>query len=535
MNTTIDLYDYIVSHNLAIAEDMCAEDFPNQSYLHNAYLEDFEIDDNVIEICLEVYSKVANDTLVADFVITLTEVVDKNINYTDDQGRLVSLKIDNDVINRYCTRRLLVEVDNNCLVIKTDRQVDQQVNEKIEEVAEESSHEKSCDLSYLNYPSKWVFNANNITLEWQWLDSPNSDQAEYYDVNTALFLEWRFPRPGDNNPTKIRSKVWEWLVHSKRPACSVADAFDLPTTYDEAPGWCFDRLGQSVTLLPDHSLVYIAGEHEDWYDHNFFIYNDVVVVKPDQSVVFYCYPKNIFSPTDFHTATLVDDKIVIIGNLGYLADHDKNTQIYVLDLRSYVIEKITAVGISPGWIHKHEAILNVDGRSIIIRKGLLDVGGKKSLRENCDDWKLWLDEWRWEKLTDRQWVQWGVVRSDKKRLHFWEYRQALWAFNHDTASEYHHDIAALKKELALDPDIQLISQLYEFSLAHKQIEEDDDEYNVFWLELAGVRIKFVEKSSRLQVIIQGFLASETIKLLQSTLIDKVSVLENALCEMEVYE
>jgi hypothetical protein len=33
------------------------------------------------------------------------------------------------------------------------------------------------------------------------------------------------------------------------------------------------RFGQSLTLLPDCRAVQIGGEHEDWYDADFCIYN----------------------------------------------------------------------------------------------------------------------------------------------------------------------------------------------------------------------------------------------------------------------
>ncbi|VAW77355.1 hypothetical protein MNBD_GAMMA12-3630 [hydrothermal vent metagenome] len=531
MKNKIDLYDYFVSNNLAIAKDVCVEDFPNQFHLHNISLEYFEIDGDAIEICLSVYSKVMGDRLVAGFDIKLGGVADKSICYTDDIERLISVSIDKDIDDHDCTK-LLLEVNDKRLVLNANISLGKSVDETSEQKVEKMVDEKASELSY---PSKWVFDYNHVNLEWQWIDSPNSNKIEDYSVNADHFLEWRFPRQGDKNPTKMNSNVWEWLVHSKLPACLIADEFNLPTTFDEGPGWCFDRFGQTVNLLADRSLVYIAGEHEDWYDHNFFIYNDVVVVKPDQSVVFYCYPKDIFSPTDFHTATLVGDKIVIIGNLGYDADRDKHTQIYVLDLHSYAIQKIAAVGSSPGWIHKHKATLDDDHRSIVIEDGLLEVDEKKSLRENFDDWRLWLDDWRWEKLTDRQWIQWAVVRSDKKRLHFREYRQALWAFDHGDTNEYQKDIEDLKKKLTIDPDIQLITKLYQFSMVHNKVEADDEEYNVFWVEFEGVKIKFVEQSSALKVTIQGYLADETVRFIQASVIDKVSVLENVLCENEVYE
>jgi len=58
-------------------------------------------------------------------------------------------------------------------------------------------------------------------------------------------------------------------------------------------------------VLPDGREVLIAGEHEDYYDPDFFIYNDVVVRAPDGKFAIYGYSKEAFPPTDFHTATLL--------------------------------------------------------------------------------------------------------------------------------------------------------------------------------------------------------------------------------------
>ena len=86
---------------------------------------------------------------------------------------------------------------------------------------------------------------------------------------------------------------------------------------DAGPGRCFDRFGQSSNQLPDGRVVCIAGEHEDSYDPDFYIYNDVVIQQPDGRIDIFGYPREVFPPTDFHTATLVGNRIVLIGSLGY--------------------------------------------------------------------------------------------------------------------------------------------------------------------------------------------------------------------------
>lgn len=69
--------------------------------------------------------------------------------------------------------------------------------------------------------------------------------------------------------------------------------------------------------MPDGRAVHIGGEHEDYYDPDFFIYNDVTVVGPDGSIKIRGYSRGVFPPTDFHSATLAGDAILIIGRLGY--------------------------------------------------------------------------------------------------------------------------------------------------------------------------------------------------------------------------
>lgn len=108
------------------------------------------------------------------------------------------------------------------------------------------------------------------------------------------------------------------------------------------PFWTEYRIGQSETILPDGRHVFIAGEYEDYYDPDFFIYNDVFVVDPllplENSVVIYGYPYDIFPPTDFHKAILVNNHIWIIGSIGYDVRKKDHIQICVLDTTTWKME-----------------------------------------------------------------------------------------------------------------------------------------------------------------------------------------------------
>src|SRR5919197_3707037 len=163
---------------------------------------------------------------------------------------------------------------------------------------------------------------------------------QQFAVTPALFREWCAPRFGNANPEKIQSRVWEWLVRSKLSAYGSRQKINDPSIHGLTPTWSFDRFGQSVSELPDGRTIYIAGEHEDFYDSDFFIYNDVVVSHSNGTIDFYCYPQSDFPPTDFHTATLVGEAIVIIGSLGYREERiPQYTQVCRLDLDSFEIHK----------------------------------------------------------------------------------------------------------------------------------------------------------------------------------------------------
>ena len=354
-------------------------------------------------------------------------------------------------------------------------------------------------------------------------------------VTPDLFKEWGAPRFGNANPEKIKSKVWEWLVRSKLSAYASRQKLGDPSIQSGGPTWTFDRFGQSATELPDGRTVYIAGEHEDFYDSDFYIYNDVVVTHPDGMIDFYCYPKSDFPPTDFHTATLVGESIVMIGSLGYTDERNlQETQVYTLSLDTFEIHRAETSGTSPGWIHRHQAALSEDGRSIIVAKGKLDIGREHALRENIDDWNLYLDDWRWERLTSRNWTRFDIRRRDKKYNHLWEVRQALWSLEVNWPDQYQAHMDRLQESLRYRPDVNLVKDLYKFDLEHEEPQRDEELYNMFWFYIGDVRVRFMEESHVIQVVIEGSLSTEQVAMIKKQLLEKISALENSPCELEEY-
>ena len=185
------------------------------------------------------------------------------------------------------------------------------------------------------------------------------------DWETALerltvddFHRGRTPRFGESNPEKIEDPFWEGMIRAGINAASATHWFLGDFNSNVCPVWCAQRFGQSLTFLDDGRIIQIAGEHEDHYDPDFYIYNDVFVHEPDGKISVFGYPKEVFPPTDFHTATLIGDQIYIIGSLGYWGTRKYGeTPIYRLDVNTYVIDKIETTGEAPGWIYKHRATL----------------------------------------------------------------------------------------------------------------------------------------------------------------------------------
>lgn len=197
-------------------------------------------------------------------------------------------------------------------------------------------------------------------------------------VTREDYLDGRFPRFGTANPERMQIPFWDAMVRCGWNAYQGAKQFDDSSYGRENPVWCHDRFGMSLTRLPDGRFIQIAGEHEDHYDPDFCIYNDVVIHDGGGGFEILGYPEDVFPPTDFHSATLVDDWIYIIGNLGHRSTanaHKHETPVYRLHITSGLIERVTVTGRSPGWIHSHRAE-HIDGRIII--------SGGKMVRQLAD-------------------------------------------------------------------------------------------------------------------------------------------------------
>lgn len=179
---------------------------------------------------------------------------------------------------------------------------------------------------------------------------PSSDppiSREEYLHSSRLFL-------GNSNPQDITDRFKLDMIWSGCDAYSARDYWDDPPSYSPRdPAWCNSRFGQTTTCLSDGRMVLIGGEHDDWYDSEFKIYNDVIVIDPEGNTRVYGYPEDVFPPTDFHAAVAFENGIYIIGSLGYTR-HRLSTwcPVFRLDLASYAIEEVKTYGDDPGRIHR---------------------------------------------------------------------------------------------------------------------------------------------------------------------------------------
>lgn len=345
-------------------------------------------------------------------------------------------------------------------------------------------------------------------------------------ITTELFRRWRIPTRGAANPQPMTNPVWNWLIESRLNAYQANELFSGESAVTAGPGWCFDRFGQSTTHLPDGRIIHIAGEHEDAYDPDFFIYNDVVVTSPTGEIEIFGYTTDAFPPTDFHSATLVGDQIIVIGTLGYPNDRRAGaTPVLTLDLEGWRMSPIRTEGSGPGWIYEHDACLTDDASAITISKGKVDRCDGDSLVENIDDWRLTIGDWQWERLTARHWPRFEVRRQDRRPLHLWSMRQALWSKSVGWNADAAQWAQKLEAELGSPAILDLVPTLYRPALAHEALPAQEEEYGVYRVRIGGTIVRFVEDSWGLQVTVEGDLPTEVVEQLRRELMQKLGALE----------
>jgi hypothetical protein len=220
-------------------------------------------------------------------------------------------------------------------------------------------------------------------------------------------------RYGNANPEKVSNGYYSFMVATGKAACEIGRSnfmdliasgkikdyekdFEELTSKVEAgklsgaaaagffnyltngkPKWCNDRYGSSYHFLKDGTLIQIGGEHEDFYDPEFNIYNDVIKISPNGAVALFLYPEHIFPPTDFHSSTKLGNQIIIIGGLGYQKDRKaKRTNMYVLNLKNFSIKSLPSSGDKPGWVFEHTTLLDEKKKCLYLMDGKKWENGK---------------------------------------------------------------------------------------------------------------------------------------------------------------
>lgn len=186
------------------------------------------------------------------------------------------------------------------------------------------------------------------------------------NLNEAEFRAGMSPRFGESNPHELTAPYVIRMIQTGKSAYQALQEYkSLPNvelTKFHSPIWSAARFGQSMTFLPDGRVIQIAGEHEDYYHSDFCIYNDVFVHHPDGRIQVFGYPREVFPPTDFHSATSIGVYLYVLGNLGYAnAPIPERTPVYRLNTTTYQIEPIDTTGESPHRLYKHSAKLLANG------------------------------------------------------------------------------------------------------------------------------------------------------------------------------
>ncbi|HEU5136455.1 MAG TPA: ankyrin repeat domain-containing protein [Steroidobacteraceae bacterium] len=204
-------------------------------------------------------------------------------------------------------------------------------------------------------------------------------------------------RFGTRNPEEIDEPFWIAMIKAGVGAWHASKLFKEVSV--DSPVWCAARFGQTISFLADGRVIQVAGEHEDGYDPDFCIYNDVFV-HDRGSIRVFGYPEEVFPPTDFHTATLVDDRLLLIGSLGYVGKRRYGrTPVFSLDVATFEIRPLHPMGPNPGWIYKHRAVLQPNGEIVISGgKIAIETDGEEQHIENDKRYALDPAKLIWRRL-----------------------------------------------------------------------------------------------------------------------------------------
>lgn len=361
------------------------------------------------------------------------------------------------------------------------------------------------------------------------------EQTHQSGISQAEFLTWQVARRGTTNPTKQNNPVWAWLFEEKCNAYIANEIFKGESPFTREAGWCNDRFGQTTTYLPDGRIIYIAGEHEDSYDPDFYIYNDVIVKHPNGELDFYGYPTEVFPPTDFHTATLIDKHIWIIGNLGYWNER-KNRQaipIYKLAIDTLKIEAVCATGESPLAICKHSAAYLPDLGVIQIMGGEIWQGNEHE--NNNTVWHLNLSTLTWTKKHQQQRTKFQCRRQDNGYMALDMLRILAAAIAENNTHDIERTKSYLIEKLGHNFNLAVLEQLYDFPFTHDPIQHYESGWDYYWTMIDGVKVTCEEDIFSFIVHIEDSIDRKRLDALKKHLVRVMGQLHGKPFVIDAYE
>ena len=120
-----------------------------------------------------------------------------------------------------------------------------------------------------------------------------------------------YARYGTANPEQVNNYFWKYMIKNFTiDAWNITQRLNIADkindNFNNRPAiYCFQRFMQSSITLSDGRKIYVGGEHEDHYDPDFFIYNDIIVISTDihknikdDDIDIYLYPPEIFPPVE---------------------------------------------------------------------------------------------------------------------------------------------------------------------------------------------------------------------------------------------
>lgn len=261
------------------------------------------------------------------------------------------------------------------------------------------------------------FDAHGYMLsddEWLLLPTYDDKRTDRPGFSREEFLRARVPREGASNPEEVDEPYYRFMIRHRWGGYAAGEKPKKRGRPEEA-NWSAARFGQSRTFLPDGRIVEVAGEHEDAYDPDFCIYNDVFVHHPDGLVRVLLYPLSVLPSTDFHTATLLRESLFLVGSLGYKVERAPGpAPVYRLDLRTFAIHPVTTSGDDPGRIFSHGALPLSDDELIVFGGKRLErslLGEKFVARSESHVLNVKTGEWRRAELDDRSARLVGAFRT----------------------------------------------------------------------------------------------------------------------------